>query len=360
MDIYRIILVTGLIQGIFLTAGLFFRNYQKKNLNLFFLGLVVFLSTVLAAKLIFTYELYVAYPRIWYLVDSAAYFIGPLWYFSIRKSVEAKIRLKVSDILLLLVILYHFGFQLYLLKFDRIGVLKATIQPWYILHFYIYCLTILVVNGGFLIKALILIQKKKGPQFPRLLIGGQYALLGILGIWLISFLVSISFYKGYGFHIWLYEMAFASLAVLTLWWTLLALANPAAFYFLTQTYNGGEAKELKKIADRITAHLLNKQAYRSSKYSLSQLASEIESNSVQTSKAINRILEKNYADLINEYRVQHFLELVQQDQMQNYTHWAIAQQAGFGNKVTFYKYFKKMTGDTPKSYLAGIRMSKSS
>jgi len=99
------------------------------------------------------------------------------------------------------------------------------------------------------------------------------------------------------------------------------------------------------------AFIQEKEPFLKSNFSLNELSTEIQSNPVLTSKAINRVLKSTYNDLMNEYRIKYFLRLAREERMKNLTHWAIAQEAGFGNKVSFYKAFKKMMGTTPKVYL---------
>ena len=86
-------------------------------------------------------------------------------------------------------------------------------------------------------------------------------------------------------------------------------------------------------------------------FSLHELSKSIDSTPILTSKAINHYLKTNFKDLMNEFRINHFIRMAKNTDYNNLTHWALAQESGFGNKVSFYKAFKKMTGSTPKAYL---------
>lgn len=354
MDVFQIILLIGVIQGFFLSIGLGIKNFGKPKQNYFFLTLVNIIAVALLAKLIFDVERYQLIPHIWFFIDLAAYAVGPLWYFTILKSIKPKVILSIADKLLLIPILYHVFFLLYLLTLPGEVLLANAQQTWFDHLFYGFCFTVLLVNGGFLIKAHRLLKKYRDAQFPDLIIKGQYAFLIIMVIWLISFAFSFVMTSGYDLNLSVYSYAFISLSFLTLAMAFLALVKPASFYFLTQTFDSGETYILKQIAEKITQHFENATPFLKSSYSLQELSTAVQANPVLTSKAINRILKTNFNDLVNEFRVKHFLQLARKEEKKKLTLWAIAQEAGFGNKVTFYKSFKKITGTTPKAYLSTI------
>ncbi|MEL6142865.1 MAG: helix-turn-helix domain-containing protein, partial [Bacteroidota bacterium] len=109
---------------------------------------------------------------------------------------------------------------------------------------------------------------------------------------------------------------------------------------------------LVQIAESAQIYLHEKQPFLKPGYTLQELSEDIQSSPVLTSKAINRVLKTNFNELMNEQRVKHFIRLARLERSEHLTLWGIAQEAGFGNKVTFYKAFKKQMGTTPKVYLA--------
>ena len=101
MDILEIILLIGVIQGFFLSIGLWVKNIGKQKQNYYFLGLIMIVAFTLLAKLLFSVERYWVFPHIWFFVDIAAYAIGPLWYLTIVKSIKPRVVLSWQDYLLL-------------------------------------------------------------------------------------------------------------------------------------------------------------------------------------------------------------------------------------------------------------------
>lgn len=354
MSIYKILILIGLIQGLLLTFALLIKNYGNKKQNHYFFALIFLICFALLSKFLFNAERFQALPHIWYVVDITTYSIGFLWFLTIQKSIYPKIKLSKNDYLLLSPILYHVFFLIFIFTISKKQLLLASQKHLYSFSFYIFCLTALFVNIAFLWKSHLILKKYKDTRFPDLLIKGQYAFLIILLIWITSF--ALSFFTSHSFLINLkaYSYAFLSLAFLTFTLAFLAIIKPESFYFLTQTFDASENYVLKQIADKAVLYLEEKEAFLKNNFSLNELSQAIQSNSVLTSKAINRILKTSYSDLINKYRVNHFVKLAHQEQLKNLTLWAIAQDAGFANKVTFYKAFKKNTGTTPKNYLTNF------
>lgn len=354
MEPLKLILLVGVIQGFFLFVGLAIKTAGKKKQNYYFLSLVLLLTLALLAKLTFDPSHYHPIPAVWYLPDLVAYAIGPLWYFTLLKSVEPKVRVRKKDVLFLLPVLYQVGFIVFLSFLPEGEHRRLEGSSSIVRLFYVFCATVLVVNGTFLWRAKRLLDWYREARFPELLLRGQRILLLIVLIWLVAFLVSFFVPQAGRLNLRVYNLAFVSLALLVLGMAFVALIRPASFYFLTQTFDGSETFILREIAEKIEAYLLEYQPFLRRKYSLPELATDIGSNPVLTSKAINHVLETNFNDLMNQGRVRHFLRIAREEKRNHLTLWAIAQEAGFGNKVTFYKAFKKETGTTPKLYLAAV------
>ena len=354
MDFFKLILLVGVVQGVFLSLGLVVKTYGKPQRNNYFLILIFLIALALLSKLLYTPAAYQQMPQLWYLADTVAYLIGPLWYFTILKSIQPKLQLYRLDWFLLAPILYHLCFVAYLCTQPAAYVLAMERTPAILYVFYFFCVTVLVVNGGYLWRAKGLLERYRDAQFPDLLLKGQYAFLAILGVWLATFILSFLWAPAGSVNLAAYNYAFVSLALLSFAMAFLALVRPASFYFLTQTYNSSETFLLQETAEVIEQFMREQQPYLQAGYTLQQLSEGIGVNQVLTSKAINRILQTNFNELINQYRVQHFIQVARQNRFPNLTLWGIAQEVGFGNKVTFYRAFKKQTGSTPKSYLLAL------
>jgi len=83
---------------------------------------------------------------------------------------------------------------------------------------------------------------------------------------------------------------------------------------------------------------------------LQQLAEKLQYPTYQVSQAINEGLKKNFYDLVNGYRVEEAKCLLHDSKNSNYTILSIGFEAGFNSKTTFNTVFKKFTGFTPTEF----------
>ncbi len=68
------------------------------------------------------------------------------------------------------------------------------------------------------------------------------------------------------------------------------------------------------------------------------------------SQIINTITGENFAHYISQYRVEAVKEMISNSEYENYNLLTMGLESGFTSKTTFYKAFKKVTGQTPNEY----------
>jgi AraC-like DNA-binding protein len=68
------------------------------------------------------------------------------------------------------------------------------------------------------------------------------------------------------------------------------------------------------------------------------------------SQIVNTITGDNFANYINQYRVEAVKEMISNSEYENYNLLTMGLESGFTSKTTFYKAFKKVTGQTPNEY----------
>ena len=90
--------------------------------------------------------------------------------------------------------------------------------------------------------------------------------------------------------------------------------------------------------------------YTNPDLSLSNLAAYLGTSNTFLSILINKGLDKNYNDFINEYRVREFQKKIYLPENEHFSFLGIAYDCGFNSKATFNRAFKKMTGLSPKAW----------
>ncbi|MCC4230103.1 AraC family transcriptional regulator [Zunongwangia profunda] len=80
------------------------------------------------------------------------------------------------------------------------------------------------------------------------------------------------------------------------------------------------------------------------------LADAVNIHPKRISYAINKALDINFNNYINNFRVEYAKELFQSDKARNLSVEGIGMEAGFHSKSTFYTSFNKLEGTTPAKY----------
>ena len=86
--------------------------------------------------------------------------------------------------------------------------------------------------------------------------------------------------------------------------------------------------------------------------SLDVIAERLNTTRHNASQVINEHFGLNFFELINKYRIQDAVEILQNDTSR--TIIDVAYQVGFNNKVTFNKSFKRFLSQTPTQYLGSL------
>ena len=87
---------------------------------------------------------------------------------------------------------------------------------------------------------------------------------------------------------------------------------------------------------------------------LARFSAALKASPAAVSGIINREFHCNFSDYVNQYRVNEAKKLLKDPSYQHYKLEAIGTEAGFSNKVSFNRVFKKHTGSTPSQLKASV------
>lgn len=90
--------------------------------------------------------------------------------------------------------------------------------------------------------------------------------------------------------------------------------------------------------------------YADPELTIQKLASALPIPARELSTLVNKGFGQNFNDFINEFRVAHFKELLLAKENSNYSIEGMAYEAGFKSKASFYRAFKKVSGQTPLQF----------
>ena len=112
----------------------------------------------------------------------------------------------------------------------------------------------------------------------------------------------------------------------------------------------GSTVEASQEAERICECIKKQQLFLDPNLSLDTVAEKVGVPKYICSKLLNEELGKSFYQLVSEYRVEHAVQLMENDRRKRYTIEWIAYTSGFGCKTSFYRYFKIYKGCMPSEY----------
>ncbi len=117
--------------------------------------------------------------------------------------------------------------------------------------------------------------------------------------------------------------------------------------YQTSSLTEAASESIKRRMERL---LNEEQVFKENELRLADLATYLDISRHQLSQVINEHYGVNFFELINKYRVEHVRRLLTDPAFKHYTVIQIAYEAGFNNKASFNRYFKKEIGITPSAY----------
>lgn len=115
-------------------------------------------------------------------------------------------------------------------------------------------------------------------------------------------------------------------------------------------YKDVSQEQFKIKKENLQEYLQNEKPYLSPDLTLIELAQQVAMSRNELSALINNVIGSNFYLYVNEFRIEHVKQLMQQDSHMQFTILALAYDSGFNSKSTFNSLFKKLTGLTPSEY----------
>jgi len=112
-------------------------------------------------------------------------------------------------------------------------------------------------------------------------------------------------------------------------------------------------KEYNTIIAEIENLIKKEELYLNEDLTLNEISQKTNIKRHHISEALNNFLNTNFYDYINTIRIKESIRLMKLDNSENITDLYF--DSGFKSRSTFYKYFKKHTGTTPKKYKAQLQ-----
>ncbi|MGM9478742.1 helix-turn-helix domain-containing protein [Pedobacter sp. GSP4] len=110
-----------------------------------------------------------------------------------------------------------------------------------------------------------------------------------------------------------------------------------------------------KLAQQVTLAIKEQELFRRPGLNLSELASVLDIQNHKLSELFNNHYQLNFSTYINNLRIEYIRGRLEQGDWKQFTLEAIALEAGFSSRNTFFNAFKKVMNTTPSAYLASLK-----
>ena len=98
--------------------------------------------------------------------------------------------------------------------------------------------------------------------------------------------------------------------------------------------------------------IIQQKLYLNPEFTVADLSPLVKVPAYLVPKAIRLGGEQSLSELLNKLRIETFLQKMDQGKHKTLTFYSMARESGFKSRATFYRAFKKYTGQTPSSYIA--------
>lgn len=118
--------------------------------------------------------------------------------------------------------------------------------------------------------------------------------------------------------------------------------------------SGLKEEESQRIADKLIEYMEKEKPYLREDLRIREVADELGINLNYLSQALNEVIQKNFYQFVNEYRVKEIQERIKKPEFQDYPLLRIALECGFNSKSSFNSTFRRFTNISPKEYRKSI------
>lgn len=161
-------------------------------------------------------------------------------------------------------------------------------------------------------------------------------------------------------NLFLFDMMSTSLDYHLIWFLIAAFGCVATYYILFQSEQLGHLSRkkenllaeptLEQLKQKLETLMASEKPYLNPDLSLALLAQQLEIKEKELSELLQKGFDSSFYAFVNQYRLSEVKEMLKDPENDRFTNFALAQQAGFSSKSTFFHLFKKHVGMPPGAY----------
>lgn len=111
-----------------------------------------------------------------------------------------------------------------------------------------------------------------------------------------------------------------------------------------------QTRNIETLKSQLISLMVEEKIFKNNKLTVNDVAKRLSIPRQHLSEILNVHMKIGFQDLLNQYRVEEFIDCLQNKAYHNYTLLGIANEVGFSSKSSFNTTFKKLKGVTPSQY----------
>lgn len=352
------------LQGLVCALFFLFTKKGSRFANWFMLAMVTSITLIIFQNFLVFFGAYVDFPKIIFLFYPLNGLIAPLFFMYVIFMISPNRKIKYYDIFHLVIfsimLLKHLKFlglpdDIKIAIVNNLYYEKTSINPAALPEIIFYKLVALSYG-----IACVYFLKKKLEDLKQWTSNTSIQYLNNFKLIIYLFIAYIVlFISVYLFALWFditvgrYEVfihILNSLIVVSI--SIVTLLQPERLVFLLKSKNTSknQIKDSFLIFDTLENIMKKEKPFLDPDLKINDLAKLIDTPTHLLSEYINKKLNLNFFEFINQYRVYEFKQRVNNPQYEKYTLLAIALDVGFNSKASFNRIFKQQTKLTPSQY----------
>lgn len=335
---------------------LLFRKSGMRQSNLLLGVLLILYALTLSDSLFAMSGIYAQYQFLYFLPINFSLSIGPLFYFFVRSRVQPSFMLQWRHLPHFILPMAQFVFYL------SIGFRNTEYKSWVwreLIGPYVQFIEeglFILLTVGYLLATYQLLRQKtpKASWKPPVYQWLRRFTLSLAFLALIGSAYEITDWVLFGFFEYnLFNTPWLAFPLKLSYAGISLLIGYNAYLYQHQSLILPEAlkppAEEPELSARIEELLENHKPYLDPELNLESFAKLLGVHRNTVSKALSS-RDESFRGLVNRYRVEEFIRLVQQGQHEHLTLLAIAFESGFNSKASFNRAFKSHTGSSPTAF----------
>ena len=348
----------GYLQCIFLIVIYLLMPNERKHINVFLKFFVVAIMVGLTGKVLYLSGVFGEDSRVIVISEFATLLFGPTIFLFTRSSLTDR-KYQHRD-------LYHFVpaifynivvIYLFVINIDdppSYWTLVSVIGVGLVFNVVYYVLTLKIFRTVQQKMKEELSYKVRTQFFTNFLIAVGFCLL----CWIILYINGLLQYPIFTRTAW--QIVWLSLAIIILFIAYYGMKNPELYRVADLAPKKKYSKSKLSNADldalkiELDSIMLSKKPFLNRKLLKAELAELLGISNPDIARLLNERIGMNFFEFINYHRIKEFIALAKNKDLDHFTLFGIAQEAGFNSKTTFNKAFKDLMGTTPRDYFSKV------